>query len=322
MTTATTRRTLLAGIPPLIALAPAIVVLATAGDGLPDPIASHFAFSGSADGYAGRGTVLALTAALAVGLALLFGLLARQSGAGPAPGTRWDNGRVLVAASWATAGFLGAVLLGSVVANLGLTDPAAAVLPWWTFPAGLVAAAVAGVVGRLVTPSTPGTGEEPEAVPAVPLGPTEQVSWSRTVGSPWFPAVGAVLVAAGCALGATVHPVAGIITGVAGIAVALSSQARVTVDRRGLTITPGLLGWPRLRVPADDIASVTVADITPVQFGGWGYRIVPGGRSVIIRSGAALVVTRRSGQQVTVTVDDPRTAAGVLAGVASGGRSC
>ena len=44
---------------------------------------------------------------------------------------------------------------------------------------------------------------------------------------------------------------------------------------------------------------------------------------MIIRSGPALVVTRRSGQQLTVTVDDARTAAGVLAGVASPeGRPC
>ncbi|WP_433277834.1 DUF1648 domain-containing protein [Pseudonocardia xinjiangensis] len=322
MSSATTRRTLLAGLPHLIAFAPAIVVLATA-DGLPDPIASHFDLSGSADRYAGRGTVLAVTVALAVGLALLFGLCARQSGVGSPPGMRWDNGRVLVAASWATAGFLGAILLGSVAANLGLTDPAAAVLPWWTFPAGLATGAVAGVVAWLVTPSIPADGEEPEAVPAVPLGPAEQVSWSRTVGSPWIPAVGAVVVIIGCALGVTVHPAAGIITGVAGVAVVLNSQARVTVDRRGLTIMLGLLGWPRLHVPADEVASVTVADISPTGFGGWGYRIVPGGRGIILRAGPALVVTRRSGQQLTVTVDDPRTAAGVLAGVASsGGRPC
>src|SRR3954454_19946807 len=108
MTSATTRRTLLAGIAHLVAFPPAVVVLATA-DGLPDPIASHFGLSGSADRYAGRGTVLALTGALAIGLALLFGLCARQSGTGSAPGTRWDNGRVLVAASWTTAGFLGAI---------------------------------------------------------------------------------------------------------------------------------------------------------------------------------------------------------------------
>jgi hypothetical protein len=321
--TATTRRALLAGIPHLIAFAPVIVVLATASERLPDPIASHFDLSGSADRYVSRGAMLVLAIALAVGLALLFGLLARLGGARSAPVSRWDTLRMMVGISWASACLLGVVLLGSVVANLGLTDPATAVLPWWTFPLGLLAAAVAGVVGGLVAPSTPTAGEEPEAVSAVPLGPTEQISWSRSVGSPWFPVVGAVLVIVGCALGVAVDPVAGIVAGVAGAAVTLFSQARVTVDRRGLTVALGLLGWPHLRVPAHDVASVTVSDISPAQFGGWGYRVVPGGRGVIIRSGPALVVTRRSGQRITVTVDDPHTAAGVLAGVATPeGRPC
>jgi hypothetical protein len=273
--------------------------------------------SGSVDGFASRGTVLALTVALAVGLALLFGLLAGLGGARSAPVSRWDTLRLLVGVSWATAGLLGVVLLGSVVANLGLTYPATAVLPWWTFPLGLFAAAVAGALGWLVTPSTPLPAAEPEAVVAVPLGPTERISWSRTIGSPWFPLVGATLVVVGGALGVAVNPVAGVVAGVAGLGVTVLSRARVSVDGRGLTIALGLLGWPRLRVRADDVASVTVADISPAQFGGWGYRVVPGGRGVIIRSGPALVVTRRSGQRLTVTVDGPETAAGVLSGVAT-----
>jgi hypothetical protein len=323
MTPATTRRALLAGIPHLLAFAPVIVVLAAAGNGLPDPIASHFGFSGGADGYASRGTVLALAVALAVGLALLFYLLARLGGARSAPVSKWDTRRLLVGMSWATAGLLGVVLLGSVVANLGLTDAATAVLPWWTFPLGLFAAAVAGAVGWLVTPSTPQAGEEPEGVVGVPLGPTERISWSRTVGSPWLTLGGGALAVAGGALGVAVNPVAGVGAGLAGVAVAFLSRARVTVDRRGLTIALGLLGWPRLRVRVDDVVSVAVAHISPAQFGGWGYRVVPGGRGVIIRSGPALVVTRRAGQRVTVTVDDPETAAGVLAGVATPeGRPC
>ncbi|GAA1235058.1 DUF1648 domain-containing protein [Pseudonocardia alaniniphila] len=317
MATIRTRRALLAGIPPLIALAPVITLLATAVGGLPDPMASHFGWSGSADGYAGRSAIIVMAAVLAVGLALLFGLVAHQGGTRNVPGSRWDTARWLVGVSWATAGLVGVVLFGSVVANLGLTDPAEAVLPWWTFPLGLLTAVVAGAVGGLVAPRTPGSGEEAQAVTPMTIGPTEQISWSRTVGSPWFPLVGAALVVAGGALGIAVNPVAGIGALVAGVAVTLLARARVTVDRRGLTVALGLIGWPRLRVPADDVASVTVADISPAQFGGWGYRVVPGGRGVIIRSGPALVVTRRSGRQVTVTVDDPETAAGVLAGVAN-----
>jgi hypothetical protein len=71
-----------------------------------------------------------------------------------------------------------------------------------------------------------------------------------------------------------------------------------------------------VHVPAADVASASTADVAPVQFGGWGYRVVPGGRGIILRGGPALVVTQHSGRRLTVTVDDPGIAAGLLAGLA------
>jgi hypothetical protein len=172
-------------------------------------------------------------------------------------------------------------------------------------------------VGGLLTPRTPVSGTEPAPVPATPLGSTEHVSWTRSVGAPWLPVLGGLLLALGICLAVAVSPPAGVGAGLAGVAVALLGSARVTADRRGLTVSFGPFGWPRMRVPADDIAEVAVADVSPGQFGGWGYRIVPGGSGVIMRSGEALVVTRRSGRRFTVTVDDAGTAAGLLSAVAA-----
>ena len=316
-----TRRMLLAAVPQLIAVAPAVVLLTTARDRLPDPIATHFGASGAADGFMSVDADLVALAALGAGLASVFGLCARAAFSGrPAPGSRRDLARWFVGTSWATAAFLGTVLWGATAANLDLADARDAVLPGTTFLAGLLAAAVAGPVGGLLAPRSPNAGAEPPSVPAAPLGATEQISWSRSAGAPWLPVGGAVLVGAGIALAAALQPGAGIGLAAAGIATVLLGHARVVVDRRGLTVALGLLGWPRVRVPAEDVEEVTVADVSPIQFGGWGYRVVPGGRGVILRSGEALVVTRRSGKRFTVTVDDAGTAAGLLSAVATRSR--
>jgi hypothetical protein len=315
------RRALLAGVPHLLAAAPPIVVLTAAGDRLPEPIASHFGLTGVADGFAGRGTVVAVAAGLGIGLALLFGLCAR--GAGSAAVSRWDTGRWFVGLSWATAGILEVVETAGAVANLGGAEASAAVLPGWTLPLALLVGAAAGVLGGLLAPRTPAAGSDPEPVRAVTIEPSERVSWSRTAGSPWSLLAGGALVVGAIAVGVALNAIAGVALALGGALVLVLSSATVTVDRRGLTVAIGLLGWPRVRVPADDVASAAVADVSAWQFGGWGYRVVPGGRGVIMRSGPALVVTRRSGQRFTVTVDDPGTAAGLLNGIATEvGRPC
>jgi hypothetical protein len=314
-----TRRALLAGAPHLVAVAPTVAVLVLERDRLPEPLASHFTLSGAANGFAGRGALLLIVSALAVGLALVFGLTARRDVPRSAPASRVDMGRWFVGLSWATAGFLGVLLFAATAANLDLADAATAVLPIWTFPVGILACLAAGALGRTLAPRT-GTAGDPPPVPAVPLGSTEQVSWSRRVGSIRLALLGTALMAAGPVLGVAVRPAAGLVTAAAGIAVVLFSSARVVVDGRGLTVALGPFGRPHLRIPAEDITSATVADISPIEFGGWGYRIVPGGRGVIVRSGPALVVTRRSGTRFTVTVDDPQTAAGVLVAIANRAR--
>jgi Protein of unknown function (DUF1648) len=314
-----TYRTLLAAVPQLIAVVPAVVLLTTAADRLPDPIASHFGPTGTADGFSSRGGSLVAIAALGAGVALALGFAAAFT-ARPAPGSRKDLARWFTGIAWAAAAFLGTVLWNAVAANLDLADAAAAVLPSTSFLFAVLAAAVAGPVGALLAPRTQGAGAAPPPVRATPLGATERISWSRSAGAPWLPIGGAVLIAAGVALGATVQAAAGLALAAAGVAGVLLGQARVVVDRRGLTVRLGLLGWPRVHVPAEDVEAVAVADVSPVQFGGWGYRIVPGGRGIILRSGQALVVTRRSGQRLTVTVDDAGSAAGLLSAVAHTGR--
>ena len=136
----------------------------------------------------------------------------------------------------------------------------------------------------------------------------------------WIPVVGAAVLAGGVALAVVGAPGIAASLIVIGVLFLLNGRVRVTADRRGLTVLVGLLGLPRVRIAAEDIVSATAADVSPASFGGWGYRFVPGGSGVILRSGPALIVTRRSGRRFTVSVDDAETAAGVLGGVT--GRAC
>jgi hypothetical protein len=74
-------------------------------------------------------------------------------------------------------------------------------------------------------------------------------------------------------------------------------------------------GWPRLEIPAAEIASTRSVRIDPfAEFGGWGYRFgTDGRRGFVLRAGEALEVTRTDGRVFVVTVDDATTAASVLA---------
>jgi hypothetical protein len=299
--------TLLAALPPVLAALPAVGLLTLAADRLPDPLAVHFALDGTADAFLPRWAVLAVDGALGLLLAALLAGAARAADA--------RSGRALVAASWAVGGLLAPVLLGSVAVQLDRPDAAGVVLPLGVLPLALVTGALAGLVGHRLAPRPAGPAGEPPSVPPLPVGATERVTWSRRVSARWSgPAALLVLAAGAGALVVGPAPVALVAVPVAAAALLLGS-ARVTVDHRGLTVALGVLGRPRVHVPREDIVSATTTDVVPMRFGGWGYRIVPGGRGIIVRGGPALVVTRRSGRRLTVTVDDPGTAAGLLAGL-------
>jgi hypothetical protein len=94
--------------------------------------------------------------------------------------------------------------------------------------------------------------------------------------------------------------------------VGLSAYA-VRVDREGLTVR-SVFGWPRYRVPLDEVVRADVTEVSPLrEFGGWGWRVGRGGQvGVVLRKGQALAVTRTGGRCFVLTVDDAATAAGVL----------
>jgi hypothetical protein len=104
-----------------------------------------------------------------------------------------------------------------------------------------------------------------------------------------------------------------IVVGALAIVIASMFWWIVRVDSSGLTIR-STLGWPRVRVPLDEVVRADVIEVRPLRdYGGWGLRVGSRGRvGVILRSGEALLVQRTGGRSVAVTVDGAATAAGVL----------
>ena len=106
----------------------------------------------------------------------------------------------------------------------------------------------------------------------------------------------------------------GLVTVVVGVFAMTTIVFRVRVSERGLRVA-SLVGVPRFAVPLDDVESVEVVRVSPMaDFGGWGIRLGVDGRlGVVLRSGDAIQVRRRSGRTLVVTVEDAQTGAGLLA---------
>jgi hypothetical protein len=98
---------------------------------------------------------------------------------------------------------------------------------------------------------------------------------------------------------------------VAVVAVPFVSVSAV-VDHTGLHVRLGPLGWPRKHVRIEDVAAVASDVIEPLEWGGWGYRIMPGRSAIVARRGPGIVVEQRDGRAFAVTIDDPETGAALL----------
>jgi hypothetical protein len=84
------------------------------------------------------------------------------------------------------------------------------------------------------------------------------------------------------------------------------------VGPAGVTARLGWFGWPRVHVPIADVGEVRIEQVVPYEYGGWGWRLVPGVSAIIVRRGPGLRIARRTGRTLVVTIDDAGRAAGVL----------
>jgi hypothetical protein len=134
------------------------------------------------------------------------------------------------------------------------------------------------------------------------------------LGIPGLVALGlAVVLAAGAAVGAAgLSWRAPLVATVIGLALTACSAVRVRVNERGLAIGFGPFGWPVRRIGLDRIDRAWAEPRRAMDVGGWGWRGLPGGSTVMIRGGDCLVVHFRTGGEFGVSVDDAARGAALL----------
>lgn len=98
------------------------------------------------------------------------------------------------------------------------------------------------------------------------------------------------------------------------------TRIRVSVDGRGLLVTLPLLFGMRVKsIPLSRVETVSADhDLRPAQWGGWGYRVMPGRSAIVLRRGPALVIGTTADKYFAVTLDDPETPAVLLATLTAG----
>jgi hypothetical protein len=296
---------------PNLAVVASLVAPVAVWTRLPDPIASHWGTGGRPDAS------LPLVADVVL-LCVVTAVIAY----GPIVAARFPMPRAQAQVLVAVAGFgsvlLAGVRIASVRANLDApTWDAAASLPVGTILVAVAAGVVAGLVGWAAARSRPDLPAPSTQAPSrVEVAAGEAVVWSGGASSraPVLVAAGLLLVAAAGAILAPpdARTVLIIVLPLVALALAAFGQVRATVGPRGITVTCGWLGFPRFRVPIEDVVAVSVEDVVPTSYGGWGLRQVPGTTAVVVRRGEGIRIERGSGRVFVVTVDDAARGAGVL----------
>jgi hypothetical protein len=98
-----------------------------------------------------------------------------------------------------------------------------------------------------------------------------------------------------------------------GVAVLLWAAAMthvgVVINAYNVRVRHGLLPVALLNLPMRTVRDVRAIDVTQAVWRRWGWTWVPGrSRSIVVRSGPALLIELRSGQRFVVSVDDPESA--------------
>lgn len=302
------------------AVAPGVLLLAalavagpTIGPTLPERIAIHFGGDGTPNGWGSPWPIFAVAAVLAAGAVALGAAVPRLRDRRTAA--------TLLAVTVLLASVISCVWVLLALAN---TSDAPRAPWWWTLvllAVGAVAAGVPLVALWRTAPPVPRRAVDPLALP-----PQARVAWRARTGSTLLTAVGVAVVAVGAGAALTVGlgtgsagstVVAVLCTVAVGVAVLSLARVEVTVDRRGLRLTSTITRLPLMRVPLDRIRSAGYEDVSPGQWGGWGYRITGRGIAYVARSGPGLLVELDGGGARLVTVPDAERGAAALGALLS-----
>jgi MFS family permease len=225
---------------------------------------------------------------------------------------------LLVGTNVSMGAFVAALLLGVLWFQRGALDGfAAGPLPGWVLWVALFVPIIPGVIAaRLVPREAPlaETQPVPAEYPRAVLNPGENRVWLRRLHNRavlWISTGVSVLLLAlawfvqSWALGAFALAFA--------LFLVITMPGKVSVDSSGVR-AQGLLGFPSVTVPANEIRYAKVTQVDPFgEYGGWGWRIDTGGRfGIVTRRGEALAVERSGGRGLTISCDDAATATALL----------
>lgn len=309
------------GIPLILTLVALALQLSWRSE-LPQPIATHWGPAGGPDGFGTWWTILAITGGVGFGLPVLVvatTLPALRRGA------RGMAYRFMAAFSAGMGAYFAALTTGLLAIQRGLDDaanaPAVHVPVFAAFGVGVGV----GLLGWWCQPRQHARHPHATRPDALDLANGERAVWmgNASLSRPvrvLLLSFAAIMVA----LAVWVWVIGDLATGViatVGMAFALTAVAMFTqfharVDATGLAVVSAV-GWPRIEIPVADVADVTTSEVNGFgEFGGYGFRWVPGAVGIITRNGNALRVRRRDGRTVVATLDDAETAAALLRGYA------
>jgi len=306
MMTTTTRRALsvlLLAAAPLVAVAAAVAYQGR----VPDPLPSHWDLGGSVDGTTGFAGLTTMTLILTVLAAVVATVVLRRAG---------DNralASTAVLLGW-TGWLVATLYAGTLAAADGVSSAAEVGLRWWLPVAVIVVPVLVAAVLYRLLPAATSSFSRPAG--DLVLRPGEHVAWIGSARSRPMSWLAAALVPAGVVL-AIFEPVAGAILAVVGLVLWWTHVVTVRVDRRGVRAGWGPLHWPAVSIPADRLEGAEATDIEPMAWGGWGYRLSGRGVGVIVRRGPGLVLHRRGGSDLAVTVDAPEDAVALVNALAA-----
>lgn len=295
------RRSLSLSVIPAMLLAVMILPFALYWSSLPNPMAIHWGAGGEPNGSAPPVVLLLILAGLYGAIVVSVRRVAAAT-PGEAPS--------FVAGLFAIGALLACVSWLSVLANRDAASwQVAGEVGWLHVLVVIVVAVGAGAVGWFQS----GGGaivaaREPGRAPQIEVADPSSAVWSGRATGRLVTAVGIAVIGAGLiAWGFT-----GLVLCVIGFVVLAFASVRVTVARGGVVVSLGWWGFPMWRIPLDSLGRAEVETVRPMAYGGWGYRVRPGVRATVVRSGEALRLVRDDRPDLVYTVDDAATAAGLI----------
>lgn len=266
---------------------------------LPNPMASHWGLGGDADGAMPPLVLLLLLVGIMAAVHIAVSRVIERT---PDEAASFIAGLYAIGAVMAGVGWL------SVLANRGHTD--------WRTANGvgvvqiLLLLAVAGIagfagwwlVGSRVT-SRPNADR-----PILDVADPSYSVWASRGTGKLFYTIGAVVMIVGLAT----WGLSTIFLILIGLLLMTFAEVRSTVSQKGVVVSLGWLGFPSWTVPLSAISAAEVETVSPMSYGGWGYRVRPGVRALVARRGEAIRLVRIDQPDLVITVDDATTGAGLI----------